>query len=161
MAFNPCLRGFSVCPSPSSAPPPPNKATKHKGLVYLATTNFFGAGYNRVPSIFWAIVDPSIHLCKPSLLDWGVVASEQGLALAFPVMAARAECGAFIAYAYGGNTTLTLGPNAYPAYAGECVQQHSQQDTVGVSRRCTRKKDHMTVSPLCTQIHHKYLGTAR
>lgn len=85
----------------------------------MATPEFFGVGGTSVPSIYWAIIDPSPDLCTPSLLDWGMVASEQGLALAFPAMAAREECGALLAYVYGGNTTLLLDGNSYPAYAGE------------------------------------------
>lgn len=62
-------------------------------------------------------MDPSQDMCKPSLEDWGVLASEQGLALAFPMIVPR-DCGALLAYVYGGNTTVTLDGPTYPAYAG-------------------------------------------
>lgn len=96
------------------------QASHHHGRVYVATSEYFGVGNTRVPSIYWAVVDPSENLCKPSLEDWGLLASEQGLALAYPVIAPR-DCGAFLAYAYGGNTTIKLDGVSRPAYAGELV----------------------------------------
>ena len=85
----------------------------------MATGELFGEKEARLPALYWAIIDPSPKLCKPSVMDWGVVASEQGLALAFPVIAAREDCGALLAFAYGGNMDITLNGNTYPAYAGE------------------------------------------
>lgn len=46
----------------------------------------------------------------------------QGLALAFPVIAARPEGGAVLAYAYGGNTDIRLDGSYQPAYAGEAFR---------------------------------------
>lgn len=94
------------------------QATKFRGLVFIATSEFFGAEEDRLPAIFWAIVDPSAKLCSPSLANWGVVASINGLSLAYPVITGRHDCGAFLAFAYGGNTTIELNGETYPAYAG-------------------------------------------
>ena len=49
------------------------QATKYEGKLYIATNELFGAKASRTPSIYWAIVDPSHKLCKPSVEDWGVV----------------------------------------------------------------------------------------
>lgn len=112
----------------------------------MATPEYFGSGANRLLSIYWAIIDPSRHLCKPSIHHWGMVASEQGLALSWPVIAARHDCGAVLAYVYGGDMDLRLNGKPYPAYAGEhreqilecvscsgCRVSHLQQRT-GVKR---------------------------
>jgi len=102
-----------LCPSPS-----PPQATHHHGHVYIATTEFFGDRDSRTPSIYWAVVDPSHGLCKPALKNWGMVASADGLTLAYPVIAA-CERGVFLAYAYSGSGNLNLKAQSYPAYAGE------------------------------------------
>jgi hypothetical protein len=95
------------------------QATKFRGLVFVATEEFYGAEHDRLPAIFWAIVQPSAKLCSPSLLSWGMVASEQGLSLALPVITGRHECGAFLAFSYGGNRTIELNGEPYSAYAGK------------------------------------------
>jgi hypothetical protein len=95
------------------------QATHHRGLVYMTTPEYYGTGANRLLSIYWAIIDPSRHLCKPSIHHWGLVASEQGLALTFPTIAARHDCGAVLAYVYGGNMDVRLNGRSYPAYAGK------------------------------------------
>jgi hypothetical protein len=53
-------------------------------------------------------------------VDYGLIASESGLALAYPVIAARKE-GAVLAYAYGGARSIQLNGASYPAYAGKHV----------------------------------------
>lgn len=55
------------------------QATLYKNKLYVATSDYFGdASSGRVPSIYWGIFDvQSPKLCKPSLVDWGMVASEQ------------------------------------------------------------------------------------
>jgi hypothetical protein len=97
----------------------PPQATKFRGLVFVATEEFYGAEDDRLPAIFWAIVQPSPKLCSPSLLSWGMVASEQGLSLALPIITGRHECGAFLAFSYGGNRTIELNGKSYPAHAGK------------------------------------------
>lgn len=108
-------------PAPTTNP----QATKFRGLAFIATQDFFGAEKARLPSIFWAIVDPSPRLCSPSLESWGLLASADGLALATPIITGRSECGAFLAFSYGGNTTIKLNGQPYPAYAGACRQSNS------------------------------------
>lgn len=68
-------------------------------------------------------MDPSPRLCSPSLESWGLLASADGLALATPIITGRSECGAFLAFSYGGNTTIELNGKRYPAYAGVCRQR--------------------------------------
>lgn len=86
--------------------------------MYIATTEFYGDKDSRTPSIYWVVVDPSPGLCKPALKDWGMVASADGLTLAYPVIAA-CERGVFLAYAYSGSVNISLKAQSYPAYAGE------------------------------------------
>jgi len=95
------------------------QATHHHGDVLVATSEWFGEGDARLPSIYWAVVDPSPNLCKLTVERRGVVASEDGLALAYPSIAAHAQGGVILAYSYAGNTTVTLDGVSYPAYAGE------------------------------------------
>jgi hypothetical protein len=71
-----------------------------------------------VPSIYWAAVKPNYGLCAVKRLDWGVVASEEGLALAFPVIAARKDGSVALAFAYSGAGTVSDGH--HPAYPGVC-----------------------------------------
>lgn len=93
---------------------------QHKNKLYLTTSEYFGKGTadQRLPSVYWAIVEPTIPgLCDLKREDWGLVASSEGLALTYPVIAARKEVtGAALAFSYGG--ALTVSNAAYPAYAG-------------------------------------------
>jgi hypothetical protein len=104
-------------------------ATFHKGCLYIATSEYFGKTNKRVPSIFYAIVDPSARLCDPHIDRWGMVASEDKYALAFPAIAARRE-GVVLAFTLGSDDTITLDGETSPAYAGE---RNSHTERVGHS----------------------------
>jgi hypothetical protein len=92
-----------------------------EGSVYLTTSEFFGGeGEGRLPSIYWAIVDPgSTHALATGAITVtasGVIASRDGLALGFPVIAAQADGqGAVVAYAYSGAGVFADGA---PTFAG-------------------------------------------
>lgn len=85
--------------------------------MYITTSEYWGTGNVRMPAVYWAIVEPAPGLCSVSRLEWGVVASEEGLAAAYPVIAARRDGGAALAFAYSGAGTISNGH--YPAYPGE------------------------------------------
>jgi hypothetical protein len=93
-------------------------ATHHNGRVYVATTEFFGMRNTRVPSIYYAIINPSSGLCKAHIHKHGMVASKDGFALAFPVIAARDD-GAVLGYSYGSAGSIELNGVTNPAYAGK------------------------------------------
>ena len=95
------------------------QATHHQGLVYVASTDFFGERNVRVPSIYYAVIEPGPRLCQPNLRDWGVVASADGLALAFPVIAAMDNGGVFLAFAYSGSHVVVVDGQTYNAYPGK------------------------------------------
>jgi hypothetical protein len=96
------------------------QATHHKGLLYFTASEYWGSGSVRVPSIYWAIVKPNHGLCAVKRQDWGVVASDEGLALAFPVIAARKDGSVALAFAYSGAGTVSNGH--YPAFPGVCTE---------------------------------------
>lgn len=101
----------------------------HQNLVYLTTDEHYGVGLSgeRLPSIYWSVVEPELPgFCGIFNRDWGVIASSEGLATAYPVIAARktALSGAVLAYTYGGAGTIAGGQ--FPAYAG------AQTSTVSV-----------------------------
>lgn len=100
---------FAICVLP--------KATVHQGMLYLATGEYWGYDTIRMPSIYWAILKVTDDLCKLSRKDHGLVASQDGLALAYPVIAARKEGGALLAFSYSGKGSIAGGQ--YPAYAGK------------------------------------------
>jgi hypothetical protein len=93
-------------------------ATHHKGRVYVATTEFFGMHNTRVPSIYYAIITPSSGLCKAKIHKHGMVASADGFALAFPVIAAHRD-GALLGYVYGSAGKIELNGVTYSAFAGK------------------------------------------
>jgi hypothetical protein len=86
--------------------------------MYVATSEYFGARNTRVPSIYYAIIAPSRGLCKAHIHKSGLVASEDGFALGFPIIAARDD-GAVLGYSYGSAGSIELNGVTYPAYAGE------------------------------------------
>lgn len=86
--------------------------------MYIATTEFFGVRNTRVPSIYYAIVDPSEKLCDPHVDRWGMVASEDHYALAYPSIGARLD-GAVLCYSYGSDKAIVLDGVSTPAYAGK------------------------------------------
>jgi hypothetical protein len=87
---------------------------------------FFGQHDLRMPSIYWAIISthPGTGLCKAARKKWGFIASEDGLALAYPVIAAKNDGGALVVFAYSGSENLphSLGP----AHAGERLGLYCQ-----------------------------------
>lgn len=80
----------------------------HKGLLYTTFSEFFGSHDMRVPSIYWAIIatHPGSGLCKAARKKWGFIASQDGLALAYPVIAARDDGTAVVVYSFAGNVEL-------------------------------------------------------
>jgi len=97
------------------------QAVHHQGVVYLTTNEHYGVGRSgeRLPSIYWSIVEPELPaFCDMINRDWGIIASSEGLATAYPVIAARktALSGAVLAYSYGGAGTIAGG--LFHAYAG-------------------------------------------
>lgn len=121
-----CLKTDGFCtPCPvsveiqtNSAPTPcPLQATQCNGLLYLATGEYWGDNSTRVPSIYWAVIKPTDDICHLSREDQGMVASDDGLALAYPVIVAAKEGGAVLAYSYSGADKMADG--TLPAYPGE------------------------------------------
>lgn len=92
------------------------QATHHNGKVYLTSSEYWGTGNVRMPSIYHAVVKPGPGLCSVARLNWGVVGSAEGLAAAYPVIAARKDGGTALAFAYSGSGTISNG--RYPAYPG-------------------------------------------
>jgi hypothetical protein len=109
--------------------------------LYIATSEYFGKTNKRVPSIFYAIVDPSARLCDPHIDRWGMVASEDKYALAFPAIAARRE-GVVLAFTLGSDDTITLDGETSPAYAGE---RNSHTDRVGHSEEFQTRSSHSII----------------
>jgi hypothetical protein len=75
---------------------------------------FFGKDELRMPSIYWAIISthPGSGLCKAARKKWGFIASEDGLALAYPVIAAKKDGSALVVYAFSGAGDLPHGLGA-------------------------------------------------
>lgn len=85
----------------------------------MTTSEYYGAGTRatRTPAVYWAILEPKLPgLCQLQRKDWGVIASSEGLATAYPVIAAT-RTGAVLAYSYSGAGTISEG--RYPAFPGE------------------------------------------
>jgi hypothetical protein len=96
------------------------QASQCKGLLYLVTGEFWGTNSTRLPSIFWAIIKPTQDICHLSREDQGMVASKDGLALAYPVIAGKKEGGAVVAFSFSGSGSMANGLR--PAYPGKlCV----------------------------------------
>ena len=97
-----------------------SQISRHLNTLYYTGSEYYGL--DDVPSIYWAFIDPGLGsnlLCTGSLRikAQGMIASRQGLALAYPVIAAKpGGLSAVVAYAYSGNVTLSNGLG--PAYAG-------------------------------------------
>jgi len=125
----------------------------HEGSIYLTTSEFYGKGTHRVPSIYWAIIEPgSLATGAVTVHGSGVIASKDGLMLGFPVIAALSSGdGAIIAYSYAKAGDVNGIGAAYP---GECLAPVRQ-----VCRKHVDKADfcralgHMRSSAprLCTQ----------
>lgn len=94
------------------------QAMLYQGSVYLTSSEFYGSGANRVPSVYWAIIEPgTLATGAVTVQGSGVIASKDKLALAFPTIAALANGeGAVIAYSYSTSAKVAgLGAG----YAGE------------------------------------------
>jgi hypothetical protein len=90
---------------------------QHRGLLFLTTLEYWGAGAVRVPSVYWGIFQPSRHLCSIARPDWGLISSRDGLAVSFPAIGAKRDGRALMAYSYSGASEGL--PNGLgPAYAG-------------------------------------------
>lgn len=91
------------------------QAVLYQGSVYLTTSEFYGTA--RVPSIYWAVIEPgTLATGAITVQGSGVIASKDGIALGFPVIAATASGdGAVVAYSYSRSGEVSgLGP----VYAG-------------------------------------------
>lgn len=91
----------------------------YQGSVYLTTSEFYGSGASRVPSIYWAVVEPaSLATGGINVQGSGVIASKDGIALAFPTIAALASGdGAVVAYSYSTSGSVA---GVGRGYAGGC-----------------------------------------
>lgn len=87
-----------------------------------------------MPSIYWSVVKPNTGLCAVKRQDWGVVASEDGLAVAYPVIAARKDGSVTLAFAYSGAGQIS--DNQYPAYPGVCVSGGGAAAGAGAGHCC-------------------------
>jgi hypothetical protein len=92
------------------------QATHHKDHLYVATGEYWGYDYIRMPSVYWAVIKATDNLCELTRKDHGLIASQDGLALAYPVIAAREDGGALVAFSYSGKGAIAGG--RYPAYPG-------------------------------------------
>jgi hypothetical protein len=90
------------------------QATQSNGLLYITTGEFWGANDTRLPSIYWAVIRPTDDICQLSREDQGMLASEDGLSLAYPVIAASKSGGAVLAYSYSGPSEMANGVDAFP-----------------------------------------------
>jgi hypothetical protein len=93
------------------------QATQHQGFLYVATGEYWGYDYVRMPSIYWAVIKSTENLCELTRKDHGLIASQDGLALAYPVIAAREGGGALVAFSYSGKGGIAGGK--HPAFPGE------------------------------------------
>lgn len=94
----------------------------YQGSIYLTTSEFYGSGSNRAPSVYWAIVEPgNLATGAITVHGAGIIASKDGMVLGFPVIAALSSGdGAVIAYAYAKSGEVN---GVGPAYPGELCHQ--------------------------------------
>lgn len=52
------------------------QATHHNGFLYVATGEYWGYDYVRMPSIYWAIIKSTDNLCELARKDHGLIASQ-------------------------------------------------------------------------------------
>lgn len=114
-----------------------SQTVQSDGNLYTTMSEFFGKGDMRMPSIYWAIISthPGSGLCKAARKSWGFIASDNGLALAYPVIAARKDGSAMVVYSYSGMEDLphSLGP-AYPGESNLCLSHRvNNNGTVNTS----------------------------
>lgn len=95
-------------------------AVRSRGTVYVTRSEFWGEGTSRIPAIYWAYFTiGNSDLCTSDLAlpQAGLVSSQDNLALAFPVIGARDDGGAVLAFSYGGAGGLPGGGQAYAGVA--------------------------------------------
>lgn len=99
----------------------------YQGSVYLTTSEFFGSGSNRAPSVYWAVIEPgTLATGGIPVQGSGVIASKDGLALAFPVIAALSNGeGVVVAYSYSRSGEVA---GIGRAYAGGSLAQRDSSD---------------------------------
>jgi hypothetical protein len=96
------------------------QAVRSRGTVYVTRSEFWGEGTSRIPAIYWAYFTiGNSDLCTSDLAlpQAGLVSSQDNLALAFPVIGARDDGGAVLAFSYGGAGGLPGGGQAYAGVA--------------------------------------------
>ena len=110
------------------------QAVLYQGSVYLTTSEFYGTA--RVPSIYWAVIEPgTLATGAITVQGSGVIASKDGIALGFPVIAATASGdGAVVAYSYSRSGEVSgLGPVYAGVWCGRGVRHvHLQLFMLGV-----------------------------
>jgi hypothetical protein len=83
-------------------------------------------------SLLQAIIKVTDDICKLTRKDHGLVASQDGLALGYPVIAAREKGGALLAFSFSGKGTIAGGQ--HPAYPGVyCCPFAGKYDVAGVA----------------------------
>lgn len=104
--------------------------------MYVTMSKFFGPSPG-LPSVYWAFVNPGGEdLCNLTVTRSGVIASADGLSLAYPTVAGREDGGAVVSYSFSGNNTqLTNGQG--PAFAGQGVLPSVRLRNCGQDQ-CTR-----------------------
>lgn len=113
-------------------------------------SEFFGVENVRMPSIYYGIIatHPGTGLCKAARKKWGFIASHDGLALAYPVVAARKDGSAIVFFSYSGAKQLphSLGP-AYPGGSSHdcCCQVMRRQCKLA----CAASKFRLAVTCTC------------
>jgi hypothetical protein len=88
-------------------------------MIYLVTGEYWGTNTTRIPSIYWAAIKPTMDICQLSREDQGMVASQDGLAFGYPVIAGKRHgLGGVIAFSYSGGDMMAGG--MYRAWPGKC-----------------------------------------
>lgn len=105
------------------------QSVQHHGTLYTTHLEFWGKNEVRVPSVYWSIFDVSRHLCRVVQRDWGLISSAQGLGVSYPVIGARGDGSALLAYSYSGGGNLPNGLG--PAFAGA-----AGMPCAGAARHC-------------------------
>jgi hypothetical protein len=109
------------------------QSVQHRGTLFTTALEYWGVEELRLPSIYYGMFDVSKLLCRVHRSDWGLIASRDGLALSYPVIGARADGNALVAYSYSGGSEQ-LPNNAGPAYAGGCERATNNEAAVAATR---------------------------
>ena len=122
-ALNLVRTGYKLAHSRLDPPPFGGlmQTTQNLGTLYVTGSEYYNGVSPGAPAIYWAFIKPlTSDLCTTTLqlTASGMVASANGLAFGFPVIAAKVTGkGAVLAYCYAGPGDLP--GNLGPAYAGE------------------------------------------